>query len=96
MVKVGARYLHIILLKTCEFREIRPMLDRILLIGVDNMTFSRASSVVQFVEGNECLPVVYCVAKYTICNLIVTRCDLDSFRIIFFNVSGSVHPCIVQ
>jgi len=52
-----------------EFREIRRKLDRI-LIGVDDMTFSRASSAVRYVEGNECLAVVYCVAKYTICNLI--------------------------
>ena len=62
MVKIGVRHQHIILLKMCEFRENRRRLDRILLIGVDDMTFSRASSAVRYVEGNECLAVVYCVA----------------------------------
>jgi len=87
MVKIGVRHLYIILLKMCEFREIRHRLDRILLIGVDDMTFSRASSFVRNAEGNECLAVVYCVAKYTICNLIVTRCDLESFRITLVSLS---------
>lgn len=87
VVKIGVRHLHIILLKMCEFREIRRRLDRILLIGVDDMTFTRASSAVRYVEGNECLDVVYCVAKYTICNLTVTRCDLESFRITLVSLS---------
>jgi len=66
MVEIGVRHLHIILLKVREFREIRRRLGRILSVGVDDMTFSRASSAVRYVEGNECLAVVYCVAKYTI------------------------------
>ena len=81
MVKIGVRYLHIILRKICKFREIRRRLERMILIGVDDVTFSRVSSAVRYAEGNECLAVVYCVAKYAICHLIVTRCDLESFRI---------------
>jgi len=86
MVKIGVRHLHIILLKMCEFREIRLRLDHI-LTGVDDMIFSLASSAVRYVEGNECLAVVYCVSKYAICNLIVTRRDLESFRIAMVSLS---------
>jgi hypothetical protein len=86
MLKVGVRHLHVILLKMYEFCEIRRRLDRILLIGVD-MTFLRASSAVRYVEDNEYLAVVYCVAKHTICNRIVTRCDLESFRITWVSLS---------
>ena len=87
MVKISVRHLHIILLKICEFRENRLRLDRI-LTGVDDMTFTRASSAVRYGKGNGCFVViVYCVAKYTICNLIVTRYDLESCRITLVSLS---------